>query len=212
MTHTLHRQGTEENLANDFPMHFKFARGFNSDPYPTEKLQSFFDITHGHKDIVNSGDLKIGNQYVIDLERLRTNIYTPCAVFTDEDTVTEVVRAVKEAQLDLSLTLSGLTTKLFACCDKAGARPYAIEHSLGIEGDLSKLPPQEMLELTTMCGHAMVAKGLISLIIRKIKRGEMTPEEGGIELAKPCQCGAFNPVRAAALLEEACVLHCVIEH
>ncbi len=211
MTHTLHRQGTEENLSNDFVMHYKFARGFTDKPYPTEKLQRFFDIVHGYENIVNSGELKTGNQYQHELEELRTNIYTPCAVFTDQDVVTDVIRDIKKADMGLSLTLSGLTKKLFECCDQAQVKPYAIEHSLGVEGDRAKLPPAELLELTTMCGHAMVAKGLIYSLIRKIKAGRVTPEEAGIELAKPCQCGAFNPVRAAALLEEACALHCVPE-
>ena len=31
---------------------------------------------------------------------------------------------------------------------------------------------------------------------------KLTLPEAGRELAKPCQCGVFNPVRAAAMVEE----------
>lgn len=210
MTHTLHRQGTKENLANDFPMHYKFARGFNSDPYPIEQLRRFFDIVHKKK-LANSGDIKLGNQFVQDLETLRGAMYTPHAVATDAETVTEIIREVKEADIGLSLTVSGLEDVLYECCKRAGNKPYAVEHSLGILGNRDELPPQMLLEVTTMCGHAMVASGAVEDVIRKIKRGEMTCEEGGKELAKPCQCGVFNPVRAAALLEEACALYAVVQ-
>ncbi len=210
MTHTLHRQGTRENLANDFPMHYKFARGFNSDPYPIEQLRRFFDLVHTKK-LANSGDIKLGNQFVQNLETLRGAMYTPHAVASDAETVTEIVREVKEAGIGLSLTISGLEDVLFDCCKKAGVKPYAIEHSLGILGGTAELPSRMLLEVTTMCGHAMVAPGAVENIILKIKKGEMTPEEGGRELAKPCQCGVFNPVRAAALLEEACALYTFVE-
>ncbi len=211
MTHTLHRQGTEENLSNDFVMHYKFTKGFNDKPHPTEKMTWYFDLVHS-RPLVNSGDLKVGNQFERSLEDMRNcKMYTPHAVFTDEDTVTEVITEIRKADHGLSLTLSGLTKKLFACCDKAGIKPYAIENSLGILGDKSKVQPQAVLDITTMCGHAMVAQGVVHSMIRKIKRGLITPKEAGEELAKPCQCGAFNPVRAAMLLEEACVLHCVVE-
>jgi hypothetical protein len=63
------------------------------------------------------------------------------------------------------------------------------------------------MEITTMCGHAMVSRGLIGILAEKIKKREMTPEQAGLELAKPCQCGIFNPVRAARLMEEFCALY-----
>ena len=35
-----------------------------------------------------------------------------------------------------------------------------------------------------------------------MKEGKLTLPEAGRELAKPCQCGVFNPARAAAMVEE----------
>jgi len=39
-------------------------------------------------------------------------------------------------------------------------------------------------------------------MISDIKDGRRTVQEAAEELAKPCQCGIFNPKRAAAMLDE----------
>ncbi|MDD4877126.1 MAG: hypothetical protein PHQ86_08385, partial [Dehalococcoidales bacterium] len=57
-------------------------------------------------------------------------------------------------------------------------------------------------EVTTMCGHAMVASGLVKALVQDIKAGAISPEKAGKELAKECACGIFNPFRATKLLEE----------
>jgi hypothetical protein len=46
----------------------------------------------------------------------------------------------------------------------------------------------------------MVASNLVTSLIEEIKAGERSPEDAGKELAKVCECGIFNPVRAAELL------------
>ena len=51
-----------------------------------------------------------------------------------------------------------------------------------------------------MCGHAMLASNLVKSLVNDIKEGETTAEEAGKELAKICECGIFNPSRAAELL------------
>lgn len=208
MTHTLHRQGTPKNLAADFPMHAMPAAGFNNQGCGP-KLQQFWDIAHAHHP-VNSGDSKHGNQFDHPIEVLREQLSsTTHAVFNNEDDLTELLRDLKAADLGMSITLSGLADSVFACCRKADITPHAIEHSLNILGDTSALPDTRIMELTTMCGHAMVSRGQVGLLVEKIKKGELTPQEAGIELGRPCQCGIFNPVRAAALLEEFCALYTV---
>ena len=75
--------------------------------------------------------------------------------------------------------------------------------SLGVWGKTELLPSKEVLEITTMCGHAMVAANLVEKIIEDIKKGKTTPEKAAKKLAKPCECGIFNPTRAAELLAAA---------
>ncbi|MDU4959192.1 MAG: hypothetical protein E6X17_00810 [Sporomusaceae bacterium] len=211
MSHTLHRRGTPENLSNDFPMHSLPARGFNhEDARP--KLQEFLQIAARHHP-VNLGDVKLGNRYVTSFDELYEKLTTSSthAVLADEQDLTALLREVKAAELGMSLTISGLFDKLFACCAQAGVKPHAVEHSLGVLGKTEKMPEPEISQVTTMCGHGMVAPGLVRRLIRQVKKGTITPEEAGIELAKPCRCGIFNPVRAARLIDEYCALFSVVE-
>ncbi len=64
------------------------------------------------------------------------------------------------------------------------------------------LPEEPVLGITTMCGHGMVAANLVREMAQQVKKGRKTLQEAGIELAKPCQCGIFNPKRAESLLEK----------
>jgi hypothetical protein len=48
----------------------------------------------------------------------------------------------------------------------------------------------------------MVAFSLVKKMIEDVKEGRRTIQEAAQEMAKPCQCGVFNPSRAAAMLEE----------
>jgi hypothetical protein len=206
MTHTLHRRGTPQSLARDFVIHSMPARGFNHEG-ARPKLQKFLEIVRRHG-AVNTGDGKRGNQFGLAPDDMYDNLATIThAVFTDEAALAEVLKELKEADAGMSITTSGLLEKLFACCAKAGITPFAIEHSLGVLGNTERLPDPDIMQVTTMCGHAMVAPGLVRRLIHKIKKGEMTPAEAGVELAKPCQCGVFNPVRAAELIEEFCAVY-----
>ena len=208
MTHTLHRQGTVENLTNDFPMHAMPTVGHNKEGC-TPKLQQFWDIAQQHNP-VNSGDSKVGNQFDHDIDKLRVNLSsTTHAVFSTEEDLTGLLKDLKDADVGMSITLSGLLDQLYTCCKHADLKPYAVEYSLKIQGDTSQLPDPKYMEITTMCGHAMVSRGQIGIMLDKIKKGEMTAREASIELARPCQCGVFNPVRAEALLEEFCALYSI---
>ena len=78
--------------------------------------------------------------------------------------------------------------------------PHSVDYSLDIWGKREKLPSDEILEVTTMCGHAMIASNLVKSLVNDIKAGEISAEDAGKEFAKLCECGIFNPSRAAELL------------
>jgi len=80
--------------------------------------------------------------------------------------------------------------------------PHTVEHSLGVWGKRELLPKKEVLEVSTMCGHGMVAFGLIEEAVADVKAGRSSPEKAARRLAEPCVCGIFNPVRAAELLRK----------
>jgi hypothetical protein len=89
----------------------------------------------------------------------------------------------------------------FSCALRAGLEKHTVENSLGIFGRIRRLPSEEMLQLTTMCGHGMVPANLVEKVVAEIKRGKKTMREGAVELTRPCHCGIYNPVRAERLLK-----------
>ncbi len=152
---------------------------------------------------VNAGDMKTGNIFThspaVILENIQ-DVSIAHAVFIDEDTVAAVLKEVKEADLGVSVVVSGLMDNVQRCARAAGTRRHTLEWSLGIWGRTDLLPADDILQITTMCGHGMVAASLAERMALEVRRGRMSPEDAALQLARPCVCGIFNPVRAAALL------------
>ena len=65
------------------------------------------------------------------------------------------------------------------------------------------MPDRRTLELATMCGHSMVAFGLVQKLRHLVKEGRRTPAEAARCLARFCTCGVFNTARAERLLADA---------
>jgi len=122
------------------------------------------------------------------------------AVFVSKDVVSEVLKELKEADLGMSVVVSGIFENVDECAEKAGLKHHTANFSLGIWGKTEKLPSNDILEVTTMCGHAMVSANLVTTMVDEVKAGRKTPEEAAKVLAPQCACGVFNPARAAKLL------------
>mgnify|MGYP001033635081 CR=1 FL=1 len=201
MTHTLHRQGTEQSLSNDYVFLSMAAKGINEDG-AADKMREFLRIVLRHNP-VNIGDMRTGNLYNTSIENILDKITSTSivhGVFTDRDTVAKVLRELKNADLGMSVVVSGTFSSTRKCCLEAGLSPHTVDYSGGIWGKTGKLPSAKILEVTTMCGHAMAAPKLVTALVADIKAGEISAEEAGKELAKRCECGIFNPSRAAELL------------
>lgn len=203
MTHTLHRRGTAENLAGDYVVFAITAQTVNAKG-SAPKFKQFADIVLKYNP-VSFGDMKTGNQFSVGLEKIQESYQDNSivhAVFTDEETVAQVLKELKEADLGISIVVSGLLEPVAECCHKAGLAPHTVEHSLGIYGRTDKLPREEVLEISTMCGHGMVAFSLVEHLAERVKKGTITAEKAAEQLAKQCHCGVFNPVRAARILKK----------
>jgi hypothetical protein len=177
------------------------AKGIN-EKGSEEKMREFLRINLRHHP-VNIGDMRTGNMYNVPVDEILKKVTSTSivhGVFTDRATVMNVLKDLKKADLGMSVVVSGPFGCVGEICRAAGLRPHSADYSGDIWGKRDKLPPNEMLELTTMCGHAMVASNLVTSLIEEIKAGERSPEDAGKELAKVCECGIFNPVRAAELL------------
>lgn len=201
MTHTLHRRGNQDSLDSDYIVFSMSAKGFNEEG-SAEKMRTFLGILLSHSP-VNFGDMVTGNSYVKSREEILENIQSTSivhGVFTDPGIVIEILKDLKEADLGMSVVVTGVHEETENCCRQSDLRKHTIEHSLGIFGQTRKLPSEEILQLTTMCGHGMVPANLVERVVAEIKRGRKTIQEGALELTRPCHCGIYNPVRAEYLL------------
>jgi hypothetical protein len=202
MTHTLHRRGTADSLERDIIFLIMPSKDINHVGSHTP-LKRFFEIAL-EAGAVKIGDCRSGNEYfqgslqnVINKVQDRAVIH---AVFNDEQKAIDMLHRLKEAELGLSVVVSGLLPKVDGVCKHNGIQRHTVEHSLGVWGRVDKLPPEPVLEINTMCGHGMVTVALINDVLDRVRTGGLTPEKGAEELFKPCMCGIFNPKRAAELI------------
>lgn len=203
MTHTLHRRGDRENLSCDYIVFTMSAKGFNEEG-SEEKMREFLKILLKYHP-VNFGDMITGNRYVKSEEEILQNIRTTSiihSVFTDGATVSRILKELKEKDLGLSVVVTGIHEATEKCCRQAGLGKHTVEHSMGIFGNLNRLPEEAILQLSTMCGHAMVPANLVWQMIGEIKKGKKSFPEAALELTKPCHCGIYNPARAEKLLRQ----------
>jgi len=220
VTNTLHRFGDAESFKDDYVIFAICSRGMN-DQDAVPKLKKFLQIALQFKP-VNLGDARHGGalrpskdmkptshwnrdmtpnfQAVIDGLDVPT---TAAAVFSDKIAAQDFVKAVKEADLGLSINISTSIDGADECCHSAGIPRHSVGYSLGFEGKTEKLPNTQVLSLSTMCGHGMVSHSLAKKMIDWVKEGRRTPEEASTYLARFCSCGVYNPARAIRILEAA---------
>ena len=220
MTNTLHRFGPAQSFADDYIVFAMCARGKN-DHDAVPKLRKFLEMAVPFNpvnlgDAIHGGalrpsrkmnpmahwnrDVDFDFQTVIDgLDQLTT----AAAVFDNRVAAEDFVKAVKAADLGLSINISTSIDGAEQCCFAAGIPRHSVGYSLGFEGKTEKLPNTDVLLLSTMCGHGMVSQSLAQKMIDWVKEGRRTPEQAAGYLTRFCSCGVFNPARAARVLKQA---------
>lgn len=205
MTNTLHRQGAVEDLKEDYVIFVSMARGINREG-SAPKIHEFLRICQKFNP-VNIGSSKLGTvlQDDVDFQDLVTNLKdgsTSAAVFTDLDTLQKVLAELIEADLGISINVSGLLDGVQECCHGNGIERHSVEHSLGFWGSRDLLPEREILEINTLCGHGMVSFSLIRKMMEYVKMRRLTPKEAAEIMGRCCECAVFNTTRAEHLLEK----------
>ncbi len=202
MTHTLHRLGNPDNLRDDFVVLAMSAKGINEEGSHI-MMRAFMEFAF-ELDPINAGDMKTGNIYTHSRQEILDGIQDVSivhAVFTDEAKVSMLLERVREAELGISVVVTGLFGRVRECALKGGTRQHTVECSSGIWGRTDRLPGSRVMQVTTMCGHAMISAAVVERQAREVRLRRKTGEEASIYLAKACVCGVFNPVRAARMLE-----------
>jgi len=205
MTNTLHRKGAVEDLKEDYVIFVSMARGINREG-SAPKIHEFLRICQKYSP-VNIGSSKLGTvlQDDVDFQDLVTNLKdgsTSAAVFTDLDTLQKVLGELIEADLGISINVSGLLDGVQECCHGNGIERHSVEHSLGFWGSGDRLPEREVLEINTLCGHGMVSFNLIHKMMEYVKMRRLTPKEAAEIMGRCCECAVFNTTRAEHLLEK----------
>ncbi len=220
MTNTLHRVGDAASFYDDYVVFALPSRGRN-DQGCVEKLQAFLRLALPFGP-VNLGDARHGGAYRScksmnpsshwrrKLQPLFEEVIrgidapaTVAAVFDNRTSAEDFLKAVKEADLGLSVNVSTSITNAKECCRAAGLPRHSLSYSLGFEGQTQKLPDPDVLVLSSMCGHGMIAHTLARKMIDWVKEGRRSPADAARYLAHFCSCGAFNPSRARRILEKA---------
>jgi hypothetical protein len=220
MTNTLHRFGDADSFRDDYVVFAIASRGKN-DEGSVPKLKKFLEIARRFHP-VNLGDARHGGalrpsrsmdprthwnrQMTPDFDAVIAGLDTPttaAAVFDNRAAAEDFVKAVKEADLGLSINISTSIDGAEQCCDAANLCRHSVGYSLGFEGKTEHLPNEDVLKLSTMCGHGMVSASLAKKMIDWVKEGRRTPEQAVSYLTRFCSCGVFNPARGKRILEEA---------
>jgi hypothetical protein len=204
MTNTLHRKGTVSDLEGDYVIFTSIAKEIKNGSAP--KIHKFLKICNKYGPI-NIGSSRYGTVLQDDVEfnDLITHLKdgsTSGAVFTDLDTLQKVMAELIEADLGISINVSGLLDSVQECCEKNGIQRHSVEQSLGFWGAKDRLPEREVLEINTLCGHGMVSFSLIRKLMEKVRMRKLTSKEAARIMGKCCECAVFNTNRAEKLLEK----------
>ena len=205
MTHSLHRQGSIQTLKDDYVVLARAARGINYEG-DEPKLRRIAEIVF-EEGPVNAGysahnATMINGKWTKEVamaSQESTHHFIAC--FDSREKVRRVLKRLKEEDLGISIVVSGLTDEVIAMAREVGLKPHTINLSLGIRGRKDLLAEPQVLELTTMCGHGLVAQKLVRKAVDDVRAGRRTAENAAEMVGAPCICGIVNITRAARLLE-----------
>lgn len=205
MTNTLHRQGSIEELKEDYVIFASTAIGITRDG-SEPKIAEFIRICQKYNPIVTGSFrkenlLKNGLSDNVLIAALKERAPS-AAVFTDLDSLKKVIAELIEADLGISINVSGLLDGVQECCRAGGSERHSVEQSLGFWGANDLLPERDILTINTFCGHGLVSFNLIHKMIEQVKMRRLTPAEAAKIMGKCCECSVFNTTRAKKLLEK----------
>ena len=220
MTHTCHRRGAPDDLRGDYVILPRVdpsvpAQARYGGPLP-ERMRKLAQILARHDPLaldVRLGTRPVGytrpepggtaaRARVLEIARDPQLTEVRHAVYGDRRAVECVLCDARDADLGISLVVTGLFSEVEAACRVAGLRPHSLHVSLGTWGRTELLPDPRTLELCTMCGHGLVPATLVADLVHRVRTGELTDREAAVEAGRPCVCNIVNARRAAAILKE----------
>lgn len=213
MTHSLHREGSLESLERDYVLFIYPARGFNYKGC-APKVRRMVELVYqaGPVNMISTSLRRNMYSGVTPEEVLEsitgegTRVYS---VFNDREKLKKALSLLKKADEGISIMVSGIIDRVREIAAELDIDPHMVNLSLGIHGRTDRLPPADIRELTTMCGHGVVSPHLVKDMIRRVKTGKISHWDGSVLLAEPCTCGIYSAPRSAELLGEKAPLYAV---
>ena len=197
MTHTLNRRGLSEQRKGEEMVVLCMVHR-REKAAKAEAMKKMVQIVLEHNPLnVIGAPLGFSKDEIISMA---SGAGVVTAVFNNIEEVKRLADEIKFQELGISVVLSGLFHDVRAVCEHCGLKEHTFHISLGIFGRTEKLPDQDTLEITTQCGHGLISPFLVENIVKKIKKGNITCEEGAQILIKPCVCGIGNPQRISKIL------------
>ncbi len=203
MTHSLHRSGDIESQKKDYVWFMYQTKGVN-DVNIKPKALEFIAVAEAVGS-ENWGDVKSGPKLRYSIEEIKSKLSDKSrlrGIFTKRSQVVEFLKQIKAKDLGMSVVVTGVLSEVIPACRDAGVAPHSVNYSLGVWGKKDNLPDDTTLAITTMCGHHMIPPKFVNHIMKRVKKGKMTAEEGAKELAEFCYCGIFNHIRCADIIEK----------
>lgn len=203
MTHSLHRSGDIESQKEDYVWFMYQTKGVN-DVNIKPKALEFIAVAEAVGS-ENWGDVKSGPKLRYSIEEIKDRLSDKSrlrGIFTKKRQVVDFLRQIKAKSLGMSVIITGVLSEVIPACEEAGVKPHSINYSLGVWGKKDNLPDDTTLSVTTMCGHHMIPPKFVQHVMKRVKKGKITEEEGAKELAEFCYCGIFNHIRCANILKK----------
>ncbi len=204
MTHALHRTGSTSSLKGDFVLLAVPAKTNRDTAGPA--LARVAEIVLAASP-ANLGSSALGMNMALGLDteefvdRIAASDGLQCA-FSSKEQLRAVLLNLKEADLGVSITVSGLLEDIWEIAGNLDLTPHTADLSFGLLFDPDGVCEDEVLEIVTMCGHDRVSTALVRREARAVACGDKSAREAALALGKPCTCGIFNLNRAARILEK----------
>ena len=188
MTHSLHRRGVVDDLKKDYVVLAQLAMGINNNPKFRKKFLKIGEIFNDNdpKSIMN---------------RLGWNASSTITASYDQlSNVQRILSKLKDKDYGISIVVSGLRSEIHNMLKEINLKPHTVHLFLGTFGKKDRLPKEEILEITTLCGHHCIAPRSVENFINQLKGGKISIEEAAQRISKPCVCGIVNTTRVKDVL------------
>lgn len=201
MTHSLHRQGSKESLKRDYVV---LALGSGAGALASQKAQLSRKLPglYAMGRAVYRKLMSLGAPKQKKKSAKKGPDFKGAVVFDSRQDLCDYLKRLKDADTGRPVVVSGVIDEVDGCLREIGLRPHTVQFSLGTFGRTERLPSNDILEVTTLCGHDRVAPKLVQKLAEEVGRGKIDKEKAAETMSRLCKCGIFNKTLAKEILDK----------